>query len=312
MRSIFISICLFILFSCCNDGSRGKVDIGGATLSNKMIRIDRIGEIKIKETKDKFISDIRNKRARIWKGMLIIIDKVQPKLFFIDIKTGEIVRVLGERGTGPGEFYIIDAFEIDQETGRLYIYDQVSRRISCIDSSGRFLYSFGFPPNLIPSIQDIKLRDGKLYVGVVESKYANLSEKWKSRIIGVLDLRGNLLDLFGVHDEISKTFTYGAGLIEFDYDRFGNWYSVDWKTYRIYKYDKSYKLIKTFGVQGKFRLPREDIPWNLPFTEISRRLTRSSATGSIIVFGDYIYYQFYDLTDRTVKTRRALDSESII
>ena len=43
-------------------------------------------------------------------------------------------------------------------------------------------------------------------------------------------------------------------------------------TYRIYKYDKNYKLIKVFGVQGNFRLPKEDIPWILPPHEIVIRL----------------------------------------
>ena len=65
-----------------------------------------------------------------------------------------------------------------------------------------------------------------------------------------------------MHDEIKKTFTYGAE-IWVDLDRFSNLYSFDRGTFRIYKYDKNFKLIKVFGVQGKFRLPKEDIPYHM-------------------------------------------------
>lgn len=299
MKKILLFLC-FLLVSC---GKGDKLNVYTSILDKKFAKIERKGEIRIKETDDNFIGIIS--RAELYNEWLVILDRVQSKIHFIR-RDGSIERSFGKKGKGPGEMVDPTGFTISKD-GKVFVYDDGMRKIFCFNIDGRFLYSFA-PPSDLMAGNNIKSNDGKLYIDILESRYANLSERWKSRAIGVFDLQGNLLNLFGVHDEIAKTFTYGATTTWFDFDRFGNVYSVNWKTYRIYKYDRSYKLVKIFGVQGKFRLPKEDIPWNLPFPEISKRLMKSSATESIIVFGDYVCYQFYDLTEETVRTRNPLYS----
>ena len=94
------------------------------------------------------------------------------------------------------------------------------------------MYSFAFPSDLRAG-DILKVRDGKLYISLLELRYANPSEIWKSRTIGVFDLKGNLLNLCGMLDEIKITFTYGAE-IWFDFDWFSNLYSIDRGTFRNY------------------------------------------------------------------------------
>ncbi len=235
---------------------------------------------------------------------MIILDRIGVKIFFIDIASGAIIRSIGRIGRGPGE--MLEIVDFDVSNSGIFVYDQISRRISRFDVNSReFLYSFPAPPsNLLPTSR-IKVRGDKIYFGVAEAKYGE--DIYKSRSIAVFDFKGNLLNLFGVWDEIHKTFKYGGGsIISFDYDRFGNIYSADWKSYSIYKYDSSYKLVKVFGYQGIFRMPVEDIDPFLPYPEITKRLMKSSSTMWIIVSGDYVYHHFYDATEEGVKTRNPL------
>jgi len=300
MRKIFFLLLGLLILSCKKDKD-GSV-FYSKILDNKFALLNKIGEIKIRETRDRFIGVVME--GRIYSKWVVILDRVQSKIYLVNKKTGEIDISFGSKGEGPGEMVDPRHFDISKD-GRIYVQD--IRRVSCFDTAGRFLYSLPFPPpGLVSAERVVKVRNDRIYLTVIEDKYSKPKDRYKSRSIGVFDLHGNLLDLFGVHDEIAKTFTYGAGSTWFDFDRFGNIYSVDWKTYRIYKYDSTYKLVKVFGFQGKFRLPVEDIPWNLPFPEISKRLMKSSATESIIVSGDYVFHQFYDLTEEAVRARNHL------
>ncbi len=276
-------------------------------LRDKEVKLIRVGEIRVKETKEKFIGSIRS--GKVWNDKLIISDRVAPKIFFVDIASGKIVKSIGRLGKGPGE--MLEVIDFDVSDSGIFVYDQISRRISRFDvNSGEFLYSFPAPPsNLIPTGGNIKVIGDKIYFGVIEAKYAK--ERYKSRSIAVFDFRGNLLNLFGVWDEIAKTFKYG-GFMPFDYDRFGNVYSGDWKSYRVYKYDRSYGLVKAFGYQGIFRMPVEDIDPFLPFPDISKKLMKSSATMSIIVSDDYVYHHFYDLTEEGTKVRSYLKNRNYL
>ena len=299
MKKILLFLCL-LLVSC---GKNEKLNVYSFILDKKLVKIERKGEIRIKETKDNFIGIIFD--IEVYNEWLVNLDMVQSKVQFINIRDGSIERSFGRKGMGPGEMVDPSGFTISED-GKIFIYDNGVRKILCFNIDGEFLYSFAFPSDLSAG-DNLKVRDGKLYISLLELRYANPSEIWKSRTIGVFDLKGNLLNLCGMHDEIKKTFTYGAE-IWFDFDRFSNLYSIDRGTYRIYKYDKNYKLIKVFGVQGKFRLPKEDIPWNLPPQEIVKRLMRSSGTRSMIVSGDYVYHQFYDATEKAVREKNPLYS----
>ncbi|CUS95777.1 protein of unknown function (DUF4221), partial [Candidatus Kryptonium thompsonii] len=252
MKKVLLFLCL-LLVSC---GKNEKLNVYSFILDKKLVKIERKGEIRIKETKDNFIGIIFD--IEVYNEWLVNLDMVQSKVQFINVRDGSIERSFGRKGMGPGEMVDPSGFTISED-GKIFIYDNGVRKILCFNIDGEFLYSFAFPSDLSAG-DNLKVRDGKLYISLLELRYANPSEIWKSRTIGVFDLKGNLLNLCGMHDEIKKTFTYGAE-IWFDFDRFSNLYSIDRGTYRIYKYDKNYKLIKVFGVQGKFRLPKEDIPW---------------------------------------------------
>lgn len=63
------------------------------------------------------------------------------RLSAFDLK-GNLIRHIGERGTGPGQFNFPGHICIDKE-GLLYIVDAMNFRIQVLDSSGKHLSSFG-------------------------------------------------------------------------------------------------------------------------------------------------------------------------
>lgn len=57
-------------------------------------------------------------------------------------KAGEFLMAWGEKGSGPGEFNLPHAVQVDAE-GRVYVGDRENNRIQVFDADGKFLRQFG-------------------------------------------------------------------------------------------------------------------------------------------------------------------------
>jgi DNA-binding beta-propeller fold protein YncE len=61
-------------------------------------------------------------------------------------RTGEFLKTWGKKGTGPGEFNLPHAVQVDAE-GRVYVADRENNRIQVFDAEGKFLRQLeGFAP----------------------------------------------------------------------------------------------------------------------------------------------------------------------
>jgi hypothetical protein len=281
-----------------------EIEVYEGVLDGKEAVLERVGEIYVKETGDKFIGDFRPKAVVIRWGKFFVADRYYPKIWVIGMDGVIKGYIGGKLGKGPGELVEIGNFDVSED-GFVYVFDQGTRRVSCFDTSGKFYFSFQFPSDVVPSIGAIKIYGDKILCGAVESKYTNPYKKHKSRVVAVFDLRGNFIDMFGVYDEIYKRFHYGGATPEIAFDSLGRIYIAQWATYRIYRYSRDFKLERVFGFRGLFREAQEDISMDVAMNipKLMKELMKSSQTGTLRIWRNYLFYEFTELTEKTIETR---------
>jgi len=78
-------------------------------------------------------------------------------------KAGKFLKAWGQKGTGPGEFNLPHAVQVDAQ-GRVFVADRENNRIQVFDADGRFLRQFGgFAPFglFITPDQSLFVADGR-------------------------------------------------------------------------------------------------------------------------------------------------------
>ncbi len=289
------------LFSSCKKFDDVKFGVYESVLDDRICRLEKVGDIVIKESGDIFIGEILWMKVKL--GKIFVSDRIQNVIVVVKLN-GEIEKFIGKRGSGPGEIKEIMDFDVG-DNGLIYIFDMGNMRFSLFDTSGKFVKSFKLlKEDLVGPIRSVRVNRGKIYVGILESEYFSQSKIYKSKRVAVIDTQGNVLQLFGYSDEIFKRFKIYDTHIMISFDKLGNIYIAQaGGTYRIYKYSPEYKLVKVFGIQGKFRIVSEDIPWNLPIPKINELVQKFSNTSYLCVVDSLIYYQFVDLTSEGIKRR---------
>ncbi len=295
MLRVLVIIFVLLFSSCKRNGGVYEHVFG-----DKLCELERDFEIRIKEDRDRFISEILWSKVKF--GKIFISDRLQHFIAVVNMG-GEIERTIGKRGGGPGEIRELSSFDVGDD-GFIYIYDIGNKRFSIFDTGGRYISSFIFRSNLIGPVGEIRVKDGKIYFGVIEPEYFDQSKIYKSRRVAVVDTQGNVLHLFGYSDEIYKRFKVYNLRVLASFDKFGNIYVVEeGGTYRIQKYSSDHKLLKVFGHRGRFRELSEDIPWNLPIPKIDELILKYSKAFSIHIVDSLIYCEFVDLTLDGIKRR---------
>lgn len=294
---LYFFILIFLVISCATKDSN-KFSCESVILKDKTIKLFRVNEIVIKEDNEKFIGEIMHGVVR--HGKLFISDRVKNAIVVLNI-SGFVEKVIGKKGSGPGEMVEISNFDVS-DNGLIYLYDMGNKRFSIFDTSGFFHGTFNLNTNLYGAT-NIKVKEGKIYIDVIEPRFFSASEIYKSSRVAVIDTTGNLIVLFAKSDEIFKKYKLRYFNTMFDFDKFGNIFIAQSGTFRIYKYDNQYNFVKCFGYKGKFKLVDQDIPWNLPPYKTSQLILKYSDTWSIYVRDSLVYYQFVNLTEESIKRR---------
>ncbi len=120
-------------------------------------------------------------------GELFVVDVVAHDVKVIG-RDGSLLRILGKRGSGPGEFNYPTAVAVEGST--LWIADTGNHRVQAMDRYGSFLSSFGKAgdaPGDLALPKSIAL-DSAGHVYVVDGRFENVQ---------VFDAEGRLLLFFG-------------------------------------------------------------------------------------------------------------------
>jgi DNA-binding beta-propeller fold protein YncE len=76
------------------------------------------------------------------RKLLYVADSSKHQIFCYSTVDGSIVRTLGKRGSGPGDFNFPTNLFVDAQ-GRLYVADTLNFRIQILDPDGQVLRTFG-------------------------------------------------------------------------------------------------------------------------------------------------------------------------
>lgn len=146
--------------------------------------------------------------------------------------SGKFKSFLGRRGRGPGEF--IAPLAVYATEDRIYVNDVEARRLSIFDKPTlKFLNHF-----LTLDGREMRVVSDRIYLS-----YPNLESH---TTIHVFDKDGKKLQDFGTISEIAMANQLISDLICFDYDRAGNWFSIQEMEYTIFKFDPAGKLLRSF------------------------------------------------------------------
>ena len=155
MKKHALIIIIFINLSCLPENPKfiskeSHIDISKTTKMKIPIKYDNelqgdsifneIVAIPLETNKHCLLSDIRETSVI---DSCIFINSNQNNLFVFSLVSGKFIREIGRKGKGPGEFFGLRDFDIDEE-GNIYILD--FQKILKYSEEGEFLekYSFKF------------------------------------------------------------------------------------------------------------------------------------------------------------------------
>jgi sugar lactone lactonase YvrE len=134
--------------------------------------------------------------------LLYVCDTLRHEVLVLNL-AGTLVRTIGRRGVGPGEFNFPTSLAISGET--LYVVDAMNFRVQAFARNGRFLHSFGKLGHRTGTFNRPKGiaadNDGNLYIvdGLFET-------------VQVFDPEGHLLYYFGSPGRGPGQFVLPAGI----------------------------------------------------------------------------------------------------
>lgn len=135
---------------------------------------------------------------RLW-----VVDTARHRLLAFD-PDGDLVRTVGRRGVGEGEFNYPVAVALDRD-GRLFVTDSMNFRVQVLDADGEPLYAFGRGgkgPGDLDKAKGLAL-DSSGHVYVVEGLHD---------VIQVFDDHGRLLTVIGGTGNGPGEFVLPAGI----------------------------------------------------------------------------------------------------
>jgi len=305
-----VILLLVILFGCSSNSERDYDHYIGYRKEN--VKLEKIRQFTICETSENFIGIIDNVKFK--QGQIVISDYVQPVLLFIDPSNGKLLKSIKfKKGKGPGEVLNIENFDVASD--KIYLYDRGNLRFSVFDTMGIYIRSIPWGINadlLIASSGGLIVRDNKIYVHVVESRYNSEALRYKSKVIAILDTSFNVLKTFGVMDKIYQKVRVYLTKTPFCFDSSGNIYYTQSPTYRIYRYDSYGNLVKIFGVKGDFKQIEEDVPTFAPqqkLSEIFAKYSWNIKLSYLHVGSGYILQNYHSPTLEFYRTRDFLKSK---
>jgi len=124
---------LFSLFACSSDKSileenENKIYLQNKTLSKVPLSLFTSGMevVKLETTEESLLGTLN--QIRISKRTIFLKDNILNGIYEFD-KNGKFIRTLNKGGGGPGEYYAISDFLVDEQSQTLEVLDSQSKRI---------------------------------------------------------------------------------------------------------------------------------------------------------------------------------------
>ena len=242
-------------------------------------RIDTVSLLTIGNEETDPLHRIRD--AVLIGDTLIIAESTS--LRFYDRQSGELLKLVGRRGDGPGEYTEIASMQLVGDW--LYTYDVFARRVTVHDRSGALVRAVDiayWAPYRIPELVGV-FASGSFLVAAEFRDYANLARSPTLRrhtvVLGRYDADGVLMDSVGYYlgPEFYVAPIGNDGQRHKAGPPFNRWSAADVMNDEYYIIDNKVSMIKVFDTAGT--LQREIGPDKAPESVRISRADRDRFSG---------------------------------
>jgi hypothetical protein len=187
--------------------------------------------IKLHQDQTHYIGNISNLVVDK-QGNFFVSDKLNANIKKYDTQ-GKLLQVIGRKGNGPGEFQSIFSLAIRDTV--IYAVDPVARRVSILESTGKFLRSF----RITDGREIIVLKSGELAIAALV-----ITENERGYCIHLYTKEGNYLrSFFPIHERVIKNQMI-CDFVSLDKSSDGSICAVQEMDYTIYMYNPDGKFLK--------------------------------------------------------------------
>jgi hypothetical protein len=150
---IFILLCSFLLGSCQNADIKDYYKISSFQINSlkdfKKVLLSNLSPVDVQyiPLESSSLSSIRDIEDVKFGRDFILIKSFNTILKFRN--NGTFLTQIGKSGRGPNEFLIAHDFDIDRNTGNIYLVDGWAKKFYIYSENGKFIKSFSSPPNTI-------------------------------------------------------------------------------------------------------------------------------------------------------------------
>jgi DNA-binding beta-propeller fold protein YncE len=159
------------------------------------------------------------------RGLLYVADTGAHRVQVFGLADGKLVRTIGKRGAGPGEFNFPESVAVAKD-GSLYVVDTMNFRYQVFDRDGKFVAAHGAlgqVPGTFARPKSIAL-DGEGHVYVSDAAFSNVQ---------VFDAEGQLLIWIGGGGSAPGAFSLAEGVFVDSSDRV---FIVDQQNRRVQRF----------------------------------------------------------------------------
>lgn len=260
-----------------------------APAPESIVSLAHVGSIHVEENDSLFIGDFSSIGISPRPLRLFVPDEKVHRIAVVD-SSGRIVRAFGSGGQAPGELWRPMAVAVMDD--RVIVKE--SNRFSVFDTTGTFLRTFQLPEGIYSEDRwSLTPFDGRLYLGAVDAAQARTGTARATRdqnSIAAFDPLAVDVEMFGQFPELYQQGEYNNRWRHLDISDSGHLFVVYSLSPEIQIYDlkrEGKPLLRSVTLEHpEYRMVEEEIPLQMPITEMQRVALETSATLSVRAVAD--------------------------
>ncbi len=195
-------------------------------------------EIKLQQINNNYIGSVKD--CFVDKNLIYIVDSKLSNVKVFN-KKGQLVKVVGKKGRGPGEFQIPIAIDVDQD--HLYVSDIGNGQLNIFNKeSGDFVRAFR-----ILDGRTIKVLPSKILISYLDGS--------NNKSLHYYDYKGNIIESYINIPQITLDNQMVSDFTTFDLDSKNNIYFVHEMQYNVLKGKKKFESFIVNNGDKKYNPP---------------------------------------------------------
>lgn len=288
-----------IASGCTDSASEGENSRGATNTAVGLSESDvlkRVGAVNIQENDSLFIGDFWNVAVTNDPFRIYVVDRQLHRVAVIN-RAGDILRVIGEQGQGPGEMDSPQAVVVDSDR----IYVEAGHNIHVFDTSGVFVETHVMPSGVLPDGQwSLSEHENRFFVAAtdVDPRSSGLQASSRDKTVAELDTSFRLQHMFGTFPELYREEEYVWRFRTLDVSEDGMMAVGYYLDPDVQLYDMSQSPPRWEGVVSldhpEYKPVREPIPITTSRRELQRRSPNISFVWHTYLLRDTVVVQTFN------------------